>query len=185
MPCGVIIVDEHLNIIECNKNLANMLGEEVRNIFEAKPGLNGADLRKLLPFHKLFQSETDMTTKNDPYASEEDTRALLNRNKRTDAEKRLEAMLEDRFANEQGVELEGRFNILRQIALELLEPKSYRFPAESAKFKAWYDAWWLGDGFQAESIPGYEDPDFPKYLNGYTLAFGAWMAAKHDSNMKG
>lgn len=62
MPCGVIIVDEHLNIIECNKNLANMLGEEVRNIFEAKPGLNGADLRKLLPFHKLFQSVLDTGT---------------------------------------------------------------------------------------------------------------------------
>lgn len=135
--------------------------------------------------HKLFHSENDMSTKNDPYASEEDTRALLSRDKRTNAEKQLEAMLEDRFANEQGVELEGRFNILRQIALELLEPKSYRFPAESAKFKAWYDAWWLGDGFQAESIPGYEEPDFPKYLNGYTLAFGAWMAAKHDANVKG
>ena len=62
--------------------------------------------------------------------------------------------------------------------------KRPRFPVEAAKFKAWYDAWWLGDGFQAEVIPGYEEPDFPKYLNGYTLGFGAWMAAKHDSTWK-
>lgn len=126
-----------------------------------------------------------MSKKQDPYASEEETMALLKKDARSDAEKRLDEVLEERWANEQGVELEGKYNILRQIALELLEPKSYRFPAESAKFKAWYDAWWLGDGFQAESIPGYEEPDFPKYLNGYTLAFGAWMAAKHDSNVKG
>lgn len=59
IPSGVIIVDEKLKVIECNKNLANMLGEEVKNIFETKPGLPGADIRKLLPFHKLFQTVLD------------------------------------------------------------------------------------------------------------------------------
>jgi len=59
MPCGVVIVDDKLNVIECNKNLTYMLGEEVKNIFEAKPGLNGADVRKLFPFHQLFQTVLD------------------------------------------------------------------------------------------------------------------------------
>lgn len=122
-----------------------------------------------------------MKTKIDSYASEEETLALLRKDTRSVGERRLDALLEDRWANEQGVELEGRFNILRQITMKLLEPKSFRFPVESEKFKAWYDAWWLGDGSQSEIIPGYEDPDFPKYLNGYTLGFGAWMAAKHDA----
>lgn len=59
IPSGVIIVDESLKVIECNLNFANMLGEEVKNIFEAKPGLQGADVRKLLTFHKLFQMVLD------------------------------------------------------------------------------------------------------------------------------
>lgn len=59
IPSGVIIVDERLKVIECNRNFANMLGEEVKNIFETKPGLPGADIRKLLPFHKLFQTVLD------------------------------------------------------------------------------------------------------------------------------
>lgn len=59
IPSGVIIVDENLKVIECNNNFANMLGEEVKNIFEAKPGLQGADVRKLLTFHKLFQMVLD------------------------------------------------------------------------------------------------------------------------------
>lgn len=123
-----------------------------------------------------------MTAKNDLYASEEDTLALLNRDGRTAGERRLDALLEERWANEQGVELEARLNILRQIAAELLEPSNPpRFPVEARLFKAWYDAWWLGDGQQAEIIPGSGDPEFPKYMNGYTLAFGAWMAAKYSA----
>lgn len=124
-----------------------------------------------------------MTKKNDPYASEEETMALLKKGTRTDAEKRLDQLVEERWANEQGVELEGENNVLRQIALELLEQrKPPRFPEESKQFKEWYDEWWLGDGQQGEIIPGSTDADFPKYLDGYTLAFGAWMAAKHAAN---
>lgn len=124
-----------------------------------------------------------MTKKNDPYASEEETMALLKKGTRTDAEKRLDQLLEERWANEQGVELEGKYNVLRQIALELLEQrKPLRFPEEAKQFKEWYDEWWMGDGQQGEIIPGSADADFPKYLNGYTLAFGAWMAAKHSAH---
>lgn len=124
-----------------------------------------------------------MSNKHDPYASEEESLAVLQKDTRTSAEKRLDQLLEERWANEQGVELEGKYNIMRQIALELLEQrKPPRFPEESKQFKEWYDEWWLGDGQQGEIIPGSADADFPKYLDGYTLAFGAWMAAKHAAN---
>ena len=58
-----------------------------------------------------------MSKKPNPYASEEDTRALLRKDTRTPAERKLDRMLEDRGASEQGAE---PFLILRQIALEML-----------------------------------------------------------------
>lgn len=56
MPSGVIIVDENLKVVECNQSAAQMLGKEIQLIFEADPGMEGADLVKLLPFHKLFST---------------------------------------------------------------------------------------------------------------------------------
>ncbi len=58
-------------------------------------------------------------------------------------------------------------------------PVPQPFPQEAAAFKAWFDAWWLGDGEQGEVIPGQSDPHFLTYMDQYTLGFGAWMAAKH------
>ena len=48
---------------------------------------------------------------------------------------------------------------------------------ESDAFKAWFDAVWIGDGDQGETIPT-SGKEYDKYLSQYTLAFGAWMAAK-------
>lgn len=59
-----------------------------------------------------------MTTKHDPYASEEETKALLVPDTRTAAEQKLAAMMAERGADEQGSEA---YSILRQIALELLD----------------------------------------------------------------
>jgi hypothetical protein len=58
-----------------------------------------------------------MSKKPDPYASEEDTLALLRRDVRTNSEKTLDRMMEERGANEQGAE---PYLVLREIALELL-----------------------------------------------------------------
>ena len=52
---------------------------------------------------------------NDPYASEADTLALLRPDQRSDAEKKLDAMLEERGAWEQGSDA---YPILYQFALE-------------------------------------------------------------------
>ena len=62
-----------------------------------------------------------MSKKQDPYASEEDTLALLRKDTRTDSEKILDLMMDERGANEQGAE---PYVVLRQIALELLDQRA-------------------------------------------------------------
>ncbi len=49
MPAGVVIVDENLFIIECNRRFAETLGGDTPIVFDAKPGLGGADLAKVAP----------------------------------------------------------------------------------------------------------------------------------------
>lgn len=56
MPSGVMVVDENLRVVECNLNMARMLGEEAILIFENNTGLSGADVTKLVPFHKMFMT---------------------------------------------------------------------------------------------------------------------------------
>ncbi len=55
MPSGVVIADEHLRIVECNRNFARMIGGDAEMIFDAKPGMEGASLDKLIDFTNLFR----------------------------------------------------------------------------------------------------------------------------------
>ena len=55
MPSGVVIVDDSLHVIECNENFARTAGSDTLLGYVAKPGLEGADLRKILPFAHLFE----------------------------------------------------------------------------------------------------------------------------------
>jgi hypothetical protein len=55
MPSGVVIADEHLAIVECNRPFAEMMGPESLIIFEARPGMEGASLAKVAPFSGLFR----------------------------------------------------------------------------------------------------------------------------------
>lgn len=49
---------------------------------------------------------------------------------------------------------------------------------QTSIFKQWYDAQWLGDGDHGQSIPlNAGDPKYTEYLDGYTLALGAWIVA--------
>ncbi|MGV0960144.1 MAG: hypothetical protein ACOYB1_09935 [Limnohabitans sp.] len=61
-------------------------------------------------------------------------------------------------------------------------PLPQPFPQEAAAFQDWFNARWLGDGEMGEAIPSQSDPQFPIYMNEYTLGFGAWMAAKHAAH---
>ncbi|MBI9068776.1 MAG: 4Fe-4S binding protein [Salinivirgaceae bacterium] len=56
MPSGVVMVNEDLIVIESNKNFAKALGSDMEMIYDVNSGLEGADLRKIVPFYKLFKS---------------------------------------------------------------------------------------------------------------------------------
>ena len=50
LPSSIIIVDEHLKIIQANQSMIRVLGPEAGEISEIIPGLVGADMKTLLPF---------------------------------------------------------------------------------------------------------------------------------------
>lgn len=56
MPSGVLLVDENMKVVECNRSFAKMMGPEVEMIYDTNPGLEGANATKLITFHKLFSS---------------------------------------------------------------------------------------------------------------------------------
>lgn len=49
MPAGVVLVDDSLSIVECNRRFADMMGEEAQTVFETVPGMGGASLKKVAP----------------------------------------------------------------------------------------------------------------------------------------
>lgn len=50
LPVGVVIVDENLSVIHCNRPFIDLLGDDAKMIDEVIPGLQGADLKTLIPF---------------------------------------------------------------------------------------------------------------------------------------
>jgi iron only hydrogenase large subunit-like protein len=56
MPSGVVLVDNQLNVIECNENFAKIFGEDVSNCYTARPGMQGALLEKIVPFSDKFRA---------------------------------------------------------------------------------------------------------------------------------
>ena len=56
IPSGVMIVGRNLQLIECNRRFAEIFGKDTLLAFEARPGLAGADLKRLVPFADLFVS---------------------------------------------------------------------------------------------------------------------------------
>jgi iron only hydrogenase large subunit-like protein len=56
MPGGVVMVDDNMKVIECNKRFAQLLGRDVLDIFLSRPGMAGADIAKLLPAPELFRN---------------------------------------------------------------------------------------------------------------------------------
>jgi uncharacterized Fe-S cluster-containing protein len=50
MPSGVIIVNADMSIVECNRRLAEIVGGDLPDIYDAKPGMEGADASRVMPF---------------------------------------------------------------------------------------------------------------------------------------
>lgn len=71
IPSGVVIVDKDLKIVECNRNFAVLLGEDAIDIFDAKPGMEGADLTKMASFSRFFK---DVLAMNGPEVIDRDVR---------------------------------------------------------------------------------------------------------------
>lgn len=71
IPSGVVIIDDQLRIVECNLNFCHLLGEDAETIYEAIPGMEGASLEKLVPFHDYFrhvlETGEDLLNKEIPY----------------------------------------------------------------------------------------------------------------------
>lgn len=55
MPSAAVVVDASLHIVECNRHFAELLGDDALEMFDIKPSLEGADLRKFLPFWQAFE----------------------------------------------------------------------------------------------------------------------------------
>lgn len=71
IPSGVVIADKNLQIVECNMNFAKLMGHDVIEMYEAKPGLEGADLGKLTSACRFF---CDVLSFNGPEVIERDIR---------------------------------------------------------------------------------------------------------------
>ena len=59
MPSGVVIVNKKLRIVESNKRFAQIMGSDTELVYEARPGLEHADLKKIAPFYNYFKSVID------------------------------------------------------------------------------------------------------------------------------
>ncbi len=55
MPAGVVIADEKLRIVECNRAFAELSGSEGIIVYDACPGLKGVALEKMLKETALFR----------------------------------------------------------------------------------------------------------------------------------
>lgn len=64
IPSGVVIADRNLNIVECNKNFAKLMGPEIEEMYNALPGLEGADLSKITALSRFFADVLDINGPN-------------------------------------------------------------------------------------------------------------------------
>ena len=55
MPSGVVIVDDKLEIVECNRKFAELLGDETLRLHDEMNGLQKALLAKVVPFADIFK----------------------------------------------------------------------------------------------------------------------------------
>ncbi|MCE1197153.1 Fe-S cluster protein, partial [bacterium] len=55
MPSAAVVVDASLRVVESNRPFAELLGEDAAEIFEIKPSLENADIKKLVPFWQAFE----------------------------------------------------------------------------------------------------------------------------------
>ncbi len=72
IPSGVVIVNKNLRIVECNQNFAQLMGNDFIEMYETKPGLEGADLTKIIDFYRFFE---DVLSKSGPDVIDREVRS--------------------------------------------------------------------------------------------------------------
>jgi PAS domain S-box-containing protein len=58
---GILLMDEHLKVIDSNKSFARLMGEDTEELFETIPGLKGAEVAELVP-EVIFKMLTSILT---------------------------------------------------------------------------------------------------------------------------
>jgi iron only hydrogenase large subunit-like protein len=61
-PSGIVIVDKDLNIIECNRNFARLLGKEEEELFDLANQFKGIKLGKFIDFTDYFEEALEGST---------------------------------------------------------------------------------------------------------------------------
>jgi len=56
IPLAIVIANKDLKVLHSNESFVKLLGNEAKKIDSIVPGLVGADLKTLIPFHKMFAS---------------------------------------------------------------------------------------------------------------------------------
>lgn len=59
LPYGLVVADANLRILECNERFGALFDESIALAYAARPGLQDADLTRILPFPSLFRSVLD------------------------------------------------------------------------------------------------------------------------------
>ena len=59
LPYGLVVADAQLRILECNERFGAMFDETLALAYASKPGLQHADLTRILPFPSIFRSVLD------------------------------------------------------------------------------------------------------------------------------
>lgn len=60
LPYGFITIDDKMRVVDCNQKFVDTIGGEVKELYEMGGSLVGADIRKLVSFHKMFSDLLDM-----------------------------------------------------------------------------------------------------------------------------
>jgi len=58
---GILLMDEHLKVIDSNRSFARLMGEDTEELFETIPGLKGAEVAELVP-EVIFKMLTSILT---------------------------------------------------------------------------------------------------------------------------
>ena len=64
IPSGIVIVDKHCKVVDCNRKFAHLLGSEMEELYDVDSNLQGLDLYKVAGLGQYFQEAFAANTQN-------------------------------------------------------------------------------------------------------------------------